>query len=148
MTGLKLTVYRKTDKNTHMHRKKRQRSCRQTGMQSVQVSCVFVSLLIACAVQSERRASQGAEHERDSGHDSIVTITNELLTRKSGDLVPHSLCVMFALNTLISELRNRQTRNWRESRVELSQVFVGLARTSLGRINITLCLLKSLNLAN
>lgn len=97
---------------------------------------------------TESRATKGVKHKSVSGHDSIVTITNELLTRDSGDPIPHSLCVVFALNTLISELRKRQTRNWREGRVEHSQVSVGLARTSLGWINITLRLLKSLNLAN
>lgn len=104
-----------------------------------------VSINSKCCTES--RASKGV-HGSDSGHDSIVTITNELLTRESGDPIPHSLCVMFALNTLISELRKRQTQNWREGCVELSQVSVGLARTSLGWINITLCLLESLNLAN
>lgn len=106
-----------------------------------------MSLLIVNAV--ERRVhARGVKHGSDSGHDSIVTVANELLTRESEDQIPHSLCVMFAPNTLISELRNRQTRNWREGCVDLGQVSVGLARTSLGWINITLCLLKSLNLAN
>lgn len=102
-------------------------------------------LLIASAVQ---RAEHPVKCGRDSGHDSTVAVTNELLTGESGDPIPHSLRVIFALNALISELRKRQTQNWREGCVALSQVSVGLARTSHGWINITLCLLKSLNLAN
>lgn len=112
------------------------------------VSSGELRLCVSINSSCVQRASNGVKHGSDSGHDSIVTTTNELLTRESGDPIPHSRCVMFALNTLISELRNRQTRNWREGRVELSQVSVGLARTSLGWINITLRLLKSLNWAN
>lgn len=104
-----------------------------------------MSLLIANAVERAVHPT-GEKRGSGSGHDSIVTATNELLTSESGDQIPHSPLVTFALNTLIGELRIRQTWNWREGRVELSQVSVGLARTSLGQINITLCLLKSLNL--
>lgn len=81
-------------------------------MQSVQVSYALVPLLIAGAVQGAEDPN-GAKRGSDSGHDSIVSTTNELLTRErereSGDPIPHSLCVMFARNTLISELRKRQT---------------------------------------
>ena len=107
-------------------------------------SRLCVSINSKCCTESE--ASNGVKLGSDSGHDSIVTAANELLTRESEDPIPHSLCVMFALNTLISELRKRQTRNWRERSVELSQVSVGLARTSLGWINITLRLRKILEL--
>lgn len=138
---------------THMHAHT-QKCLRRNGMQSVQVSYAYVFSINSLIIVSDHKqctettASKGAKHISNSGHDSIVTITNELLTRESGDPIPHSLCVMFALNTLISELRRRQTRSWREGCVELSQVSVGLARTSLGWINITLRLRKSLNLAN
>lgn len=57
-------------------------------MQSVQVSCACASLLIASVLQTP-------EHPKEqsvSGHDSIVTIANELLTTDSGDPIPQSLC--------------------------------------------------------
>lgn len=96
---------------------------------------------------TESRSSKGAERGSGLGHDSIVTAANELMTRERGDWSPPPLCGTFALNTLISELWKRHRIGTRE-RVVLGQVSVGLARTSLGWINIRLCLLKSLNLAN
>lgn len=134
------------DKNTHARRETQKLKVNRNAVSSGEL-CLCVSINRKCCTES--RASKRAKHRlSDSGHHSIVTVTNELLTRGSGEQIPPSLCVMFALNTLISELRNRQTSNWREGCVELSQVFVYIPRTSLGWLNITMCLLKSLNLAN
>ena len=124
-------------------------------MRSVQVIDIFVSLLIVKCSTVSRLSTRREARIVSLGHDSFVAITNELLIRerekerereRESVETSHSLSAMFAVNTLISELRNRQTCNWRAGCVELSQVSVGLARTSLGWINITLCLLKILEL--
>lgn len=74
------------------------------GMRSDQVSYAFVSLLIAAC-----GASAPLNHDSNAGHDSAVAIANDLLTGESGDPIPDSLPVLFALNTLISQHGNRQT---------------------------------------
>lgn len=52
---------------------------------------------------------KGVKHGSNSGHDSIVTVANELLTRESVDQIPHSLSVCYVCSEYINQRVEKQT---------------------------------------